>query len=460
VDHVCEGANYFAVCDATQGPEAAEAAAFAAGLRALLRGEQEEFTLESSCHSTEAQRWFVGRATRFLAEDGQPCLVVTHRDITDRKQAELKRQEALDLLHHIARKVPGFLYQRRWHPDGTTAFTFASEGVRAIYRIDPEAVLADDSTVFSVLHPEDRAGLLESLQASVESLTPWRHEYRVRFDDGAVRHLSGHALPQREADGSVLWHGIITDITDRKLLEAQLREAQKAESLGLLARGVAHDFNNLLQAIVAAVDTAALHTQPGSRAQLILGLAQRYGGVAQRLGQQLAGLGRLQDHLDEDGHLEPLVRALLQEAPEWADITLTTRFPPGLPLVHFNRERLCQAIGILLTNAREAMPQGGRLELGASLLTISDAVAEQGLLPGNYCDLSVKDTGLGIAADLLPRIFEPYWTSKLAKDQKGQGLSLAICRSVMLAHGGQVRAESQPGQGSTFHLLLPVAQSS
>jgi signal transduction histidine kinase len=69
----------------------------------------------------------------------------------------------------------------------------------------------------------------------------------------------------------------------------------------------------------------------------------------------------------------------------------------------------------------------------------------------------VKDTGPGIAADLLPRIFEPYWTSKVAKDQKGLGLGLAICRSIMLAHGGQVWAESQPGEGSTFHLLLPVA---
>ncbi|MEI7663247.1 MAG: PAS domain S-box protein, partial [Bacteroidota bacterium] len=140
-------------------------------------------------------------------------------------------EEALGRLHKIADRVPGVVYQYRLKPDGTSCFPYASEGIRAIYRVSPEDVLDDASTILSKLHPDDLNGVAESIQASARELTLWRHEYRVKFDDGVVRWMSGNAFPQREADGSVLWHGFISDITKRREAEEALLESQNRFAL-------------------------------------------------------------------------------------------------------------------------------------------------------------------------------------------------------------------------------------
>lgn len=148
------------------------------------------------------------------------------RDISERKRVEQSRQEALDRLKKIASLVPGVVYQFRLRPDGSSCFPFASEAIREIYRVSPEEVREDASKVFAILHPDDYDGIGASIQASARDLTPWRHEYRVKFDDGTVRWLFGDALPQREEDGSVLWHGFIAEITERKRAEELLHQSE------------------------------------------------------------------------------------------------------------------------------------------------------------------------------------------------------------------------------------------
>ncbi len=147
------------------------------------------------------------------------------RDITERKQMEEAREEALNLLQKIASRVPGVVYQYRLHPDGSACFPFASEAIRDIYRVSPEEVREDASKVLAILHPDDYDGIGTSIQQSARDLTPWCYEYRVKFDDGTVRWLFGNALPQKEADGSTLWHGFITDISERKQMEEKLRDS-------------------------------------------------------------------------------------------------------------------------------------------------------------------------------------------------------------------------------------------
>jgi PAS domain S-box-containing protein len=146
-------------------------------------------------------------------------------DITDRKQMDEAREEALNRLQKIASRVPGVVYQYRLRPDGSSCFPFASEAIKEIYRVSPEEVIDDASKVFAILHPDDIEGIASTIQTSELDLTPWRHEYRVKFDDGTVRWLFGNALPQRETDGSTLWHGFITDITERKQMEEKLRDS-------------------------------------------------------------------------------------------------------------------------------------------------------------------------------------------------------------------------------------------
>ncbi len=164
-------------------------------------------------------------------------------DVSQRRQAELRIielntnlektvnnrtaqfKEALNRLEKIADRVPGVVYQFQMKPDGTVCFPFASKGIRDIFRVSPEEAAHDASIIFTRIHPADSDGVLASIQASAKDNTLWKHEYRVKFDDGTVRWLSGNAQPQAEADGTILWHGYISDITERKQAEDNLKES-------------------------------------------------------------------------------------------------------------------------------------------------------------------------------------------------------------------------------------------
>ena len=173
---------------------------------------------------------------------GREKLLECFVDISERRRAEALQQEALARLRKIASQVPGFVYQYRLNPDGTSCFPYASEGISEIYRVSPEEVREDASPVFANLHPEDKDSFVASIQKSARDLTPWVLEYRVKFLDGTVRWLSGNALPQREADGATLWHGYISDATERRQSEEQIRNlaGELALILETLPIGVAH----------------------------------------------------------------------------------------------------------------------------------------------------------------------------------------------------------------------------
>ncbi len=148
------------------------------------------------------------------------------RDISTRKQAETAKQEALDKLQKIAAQLPGVVFQFRLRSDGSSCLPYASDVLRDIYRINPEDVLDDAAKIFDVVHPDDLEQHLASIHASAHDLSPWSNEYRLRFTDGTERWLFGNALPQHEEDGSVLWHGFVSDITERRLIEQAVRESE------------------------------------------------------------------------------------------------------------------------------------------------------------------------------------------------------------------------------------------
>ncbi len=187
-----------------------------------------------------SHRWLDTHAVPLRDAGGHiTALLAVTRDISEHKASETALQEALDRLKKIAGRLPGLIFQFQLRPDGSSCFPFASEAIRDIYRVSPEEVREDAAKVFATLHPDDYDGTVASIQASARDLTPWRHEYRVKFKNGTVRWLFGNSLPQREADGSVLWHGFITDITERKretasLLESEARFRTMADSAPVL----------------------------------------------------------------------------------------------------------------------------------------------------------------------------------------------------------------------------------
>ena len=171
----------------------------------------------------------------FCAIDNQPRTWTTAemdlmRELTELvisqialRQAQRREHRDLDKLTKIASQVPGVIYQYRLRPDGTSAFPYASEGIREIYAVTPEEVARDASPVFRVLHPDDMPEVVRTIQESAQTLRPWHCQYRVRHPDGRELWLQGDSVPEREADGSILWHGFITDITRVKRLTEQLR---------------------------------------------------------------------------------------------------------------------------------------------------------------------------------------------------------------------------------------------
>jgi diguanylate cyclase (GGDEF)-like protein/PAS domain S-box-containing protein len=145
-----------------------------------------------------------------------------------RRDLEATRDQALLRLHKIANRVPGMVYQYLLRPDGSSCLPFASDAIREIYRVSPQEVREDASKAFSNHHPDDYDGVVASIEQSARDLTPWVYEYRVKFDDGTVRCLLGNAVPDRQEDGAVLWHGFITDVTERNQIKRTL--AESAES--------------------------------------------------------------------------------------------------------------------------------------------------------------------------------------------------------------------------------------
>jgi len=156
------------------------------------------------------------------------ALMCNDRYLNLQKQTLHAQQQTAERLEKIANRIPGMVYQFQLNPDGSSCFPYASPAIQTIYRVTPEQVKHSAAQVFNILHPEDYDEIALSIQQSAKNLTPWQLEYRVRFEDGSEQWLLGNALPEREENGAVLWHGFITDVTERKQIEEALKisEAQ------------------------------------------------------------------------------------------------------------------------------------------------------------------------------------------------------------------------------------------
>jgi signal transduction histidine kinase len=239
-------------------------------------------------------------------------------------------------------------------------------------------------------------------------------------------------------------------------LEAQ-RQSQKLEAVGLLAGGVAHDFNNLLAAILGHADLLAMEATPGSEveeaARTISQAAQR----AAELTRQLLAFARLGQHRQERVDLHALVTEATTLLGRTLDksIRIETRLLAPEHHVLGDPGQLTQVIVNLAVNARDAMPEGGTLSLETSARRAATAGGASGPPAGEWLELEVRDGGIGIPPQHLERIFEPFFTTK--PEGRGTGLGLATVYGIVKAHGGEVRVESRPGQGSRFTVRLPLA---
>ena len=378
--------------------------------------------------------------------DGAPRHLAMVKDITEARSAREDLKRAATRLQKITDRVPGLVYQYRRRPDGTAHMPYASQAIRDIYRLEPEDVLQDLAKLNAVHHPDDHAGILASIQASAATLSPWKHEFRLRFEDGTIRTLFGDAVPELEADGSVLWTGCITDITERKRIEDQLQQAHKLESLGSLAGGIAHDMNNVLGAILALA-SAHLAGMPDGHPmrpglETIREAALRGGAMVRSLLNFARQTPKEQRIVDLNDLLAEEVRLL--ERTTLSKVRLELDLAPGPQTVLGDPGDLANGVMNLCVNAVDAMADGGTLSLGTR--TASDGGIE----------LTVADTGCGMSSEILGKAMDPFYTTKAMG--KGTGLGLALVYATVKAHQGRVALESAPGQGTRVTLWFPRAR--
>lgn len=246
-----------------------------------------------------------------------------------------------------------------------------------------------------------------------------------------------------------------TQLEHQARLEAELQKAQRIESLGLLAGGLAHDFNNLLSAILGNLSFNRLGKHPPEVVEASLADAERAALRARELTQRLLVFTKGGNPTLVPVSLPELVRDSARLSGRHTEVRTTFAFAPDLWLANIDRVQIGQVIQNLVLNAAQAMPHGGSLHLTLANERIGDGSPPAHLRPGRYVRITVADTGTGIPAHILPKIFDPYFTTKAS----GTGLGLASVFAIVRRHGGHIEAESQMDHGTTFRLWLPAADA-
>ena len=311
---------------------------------------------------------------------------------------------------------------------------------------------------FDFVHPDDReiagARMAESLSTPGATIV---EEIRFHHADGTWRIMEGLSVNRLDdpAVGGIVVN--MRDLTDRRKLEAQLRQAQKMEAVGQLAGGVAHDFNNLLTAILGYCQLMLDELPDEDPLRLDLLEIQSAGDRAASLTRQLLAFSRrqmLQPQVVDINtlvtQLEKLLRRLISE-----DVDLVMVLEPDLHPVTVDPASVEQILVNLAVNARDAMPTGGRLTIETANVELDStyAVMHVAMQPGPYVMLAVSDTGAGMDAATRARVFEPFFTTR--EQGKGSGLGLATVYGMVKQSGGYIWVYSEPGHGTVFKVYLP-----
>jgi two-component system cell cycle sensor histidine kinase/response regulator CckA len=319
----------------------------------------------------------------------------------------------------------------------------------------PEELIADmdDIGEQSYVDPTRRRDLKELME---ERGVAMGFEYEAYRKDGRKIWLSLNARAVRDAEGSLLYYeGTVEDITERKRLADQLRLAQKMEAVGRLAGGVAHDFNNLLGVINGHTELLLSRLGEGSSNRWNLDEIAKASRRAAALVRQLLAFSRRQvlqptvlDLNSVLGDVESMLGRIIGE-----NIVLQTVFEKNLGAVKADQSQIEQVIINLAVNARDAMPQGGKVTIETRNVNAGEPELASGTPSQNYVEISVADTGMGMDAATQTRMFEPFFTTK--EQGKGTGLGLATVYGIVKQSGGFISVRSEVDKGSTFQIFLP-----
>lgn len=372
--------------------------------------------------------------------DGELLMMSSLLDVTACKLAEAEAQASQRQFEQLAEAIDEVI----WMIDARTGQRlYVSPAYEKVWGRPPAELWASSDAWMAAIHPDDRERIMTAFRET-ELPAAYEDRYRIVRPDGAVRWIRDKAFPIRDERGAIIRiAGIAQDITEMLSVAQKLQQAQKLESIGLLAGGVAHDFNNILCAITANAEMLAdAITKTDPRSEWV-GEIQLAADRATGLTRQLLAFGRKQIVnpvvLDLNKTVDDARRMLRRML--GADIALRVALDPDAGRVLVDPGQIVQVLMNLCVNARDAMGAGGsifietRAEKGSALLIVSDS-------------------GPGMRDDVKARVFEPFFTTKPVG--KGTGLGLAVVHGIVEQAGGSIELESELGKGSSFRIRLPV----
>lgn len=371
------------------------------------------------------------------------------RNIVERERAEaaLRESEArYRLISEHANDLISLLDQQG-------VLLYLSPSIQHLLGYQPAELLG--TLVFDLIHPADLDQVRERW-AQLDVRQGAQMIYRVRHRSGEWRWFDAQgSLAEREGGSYAVL--VSRDITDRRQLEAQLFESQKLEAIGQLAGSLAHDFNNMLVVISGCAELASAELPPDNPARNELSEIQEAARRATGLTRQLLTFARRQPSAPEAlhlngliGELERMLRRLSRE-----NISLVSTLAPDLWTIWADRGQIEQVLVNLTVNARDAMPNGGRLAITTANVVIDGLAGDSSMAipPGAYVLLAVADSGVGMSEEVQRHAFEPFFTTK--GPGQGTGLGLATCYGIVRQHGGRIQLSSEAGQGTTVLVYLP-----
>ena len=425
----------------------------------IMAGESVRF---ETVHRTKDGRAFpIEASAKLLHVQGELALIISvERDITERRRAErqIERQQ------YCLEKAQELGHIGTWELDcRQDILRWTDENCR-IFGVPPGSVV-DYQVFIEKVHPDDRAYVDQEWKAAMKG-KPYDIEHRLLVD-GSTSWVREKADLEFDQNGEATFAiGFTQDITDRKLaeeetrqIEAQMQQAQKLESLGILAGGIAHDFNNILYAILGNIELALEEMPPDATARVFLREIQTAAQRASALTNQMLAYSGKSTLEIEEVDLSALVREMahLLEISHTKKTFVEYRFGENLPAMEGDASQLRQVVMNLITNASEAGGSDISVETGLTEVAPKDPVnghANDGLPAGSYVHLQVTDNGCGMDPETQRRMFEPFFTTKFT----GRGLGLAAVLGIVRAHNGALDIRSEVGQGTTIRVLFPALE--
>ena len=389
----------------------------------------------------------------------------------ERQKLRQSVHESRIRLETLVQNLPGMAYRCR--NDENWTMTYVSDGCEALTGYRSHELENNKVIAFAeLIHADDREWLWEKCQTSLNERTPCTNEYRIIHRDGSERWVAERASGKYTPDGTLVYvDGFIQDITEahrakteREQLDRKMQDAQKLESLGVLAGGIAHDFNNLLTSILGNAGLANMSIPAGSDAyncvDQIITASMRAADLCKQM-LAYSGRGRF---VVQRLNLSELVEQTTQMLQISISKKAILRFhlEKGIPAIEVDATQIRQIVMNLVINASEAIgDRSGVISLATGLTRVDrdylrGTLSDESIPDGDYVFLEVSDSGCGMSPETKARIFDPFFTTKFT----GRGLGLAAVLGIVRGHRGSMKVYSELGRGTTFKILFPAAGGS